>query len=363
MEHQILPSSEQSLEGWNNYRARQSPLWQASACQIERVKTIYQYVRNQYLIIFYKLWIQYRKYLGFYASQVTPDPDDYTIPWGYIVSTPAVFTDRGALLEWIDILCSRGLLFLKEILEMNDRDRRHFLVKTYHPTMNRSRILGDEDYMMKGIFRALNNRPAFDNNEIQWSDSIENVAGPNQAWVTFMTRHAQGAAPAIRPVDFCDEENKHNALRRIGYVFWNHSRCRQFGLDNNLALMDIYIEDPQAEPISWYGGRYYLDHPARIQLGQAEIELCAPSVPPDEVDLGETSSVPEYRKITWIQANNHFKTPILPEIVEFGILGDSWRIFLGPPSLTIYGVSVAEYGYDGKRVVKVDLDCPRRTFA
>ncbi|KAI3337593.1 hypothetical protein HD806DRAFT_477060 [Xylariaceae sp. AK1471] len=154
---QQLQVNNPSMVEWNEDRARQSPLWAQSACQIERVVTIYQYVRLQYLLIFYALWVEYRELLNQYTTEANNAGYNGSFgTWG-IVEPPAIFEDKISLLEWIDVLCSRGLLFLFEVLRMDLDQRRDFLVRTYHPTRAKAMTSGtleDEHYLMKGCRRA-----------------------------------------------------------------------------------------------------------------------------------------------------------------------------------------------------------------
>jgi hypothetical protein len=301
-----------SMADWNDQRARQSPLFAQSACQIERVVTVYQYVRLQYLLILYALWVEYRELLDHYRREATKAGYNGGISsWG-VLAPPAIFEDRPSLLEWIDVLCSRGLLFLSEVLTMNADRRRDFIVRTYHPTRAKtmtSGVLEEEQYLIMGIFQSLNsNRQTF-SDDLNYSDSLQDAAGPNLAYVRFISQQNTGGGPMIRNVDFCDEEN--NGLRRRGYVFWNDERCIHLGLTSS-AVMDNWKLGPAENPVSFFGAANWLDSPGRLDEGQPELELFDP--------------VLQFPDIAWRQALAPYRTPKTPMVVDFGILGDTWRI-------------------------------------
>ncbi|KAI1755537.1 hypothetical protein F4782DRAFT_488882 [Xylaria castorea] len=300
-------NNQHNFDTWNSERVRQSPLAQQPSCQIERVATVYYYVRLQYLFLFYSLWLEYTDFLSQTDNLVNEDRNPHL---SVSIETPDVFEDKQSLLEWIDILCSRGLLFLHEVLRMGTDQRRDFLVKTYYPTRSKFTELTDREHVMKSFFDKLSLRPALDD-AVTYSDELSNASGPNLAWLRYNTVAAEETT-MIKTANFVDEADIN--LRRTGYVFWNADRCIALGLDDRGKLEELQFNADN----SWgqgiiYGVAGWLDSPFQLRHAPGEMGLMNP-----EKFLHDTALV---------QARNPFTTPKpAPLLVEFGILGETWRL-------------------------------------
>ncbi|KAI0862754.1 hypothetical protein F4860DRAFT_523105 [Xylaria cubensis] len=293
-----------NFAAWNAERVRQSPLAQQSCCQIERVATVYYYVRLQYLFLFYSLWLEYTNYLARSQTHELLGNEDWNPPFRARIETPAVFEDKKSLLEWIDILCSKGLLFLHEVLKLSTDQRRDFLVKTYYPTRSKFVEITDRDYVMKSFFDMLSLRPALDDT-VTWSDNLSEASGPNLAWLRYNIRGIN----IIKAANFVDEADIN--LRRTGYVFWNAQRLVALGLDDRGKLEALQFNADSWGVGTYYGVQGWLDSP--FQLSHAP---------------GEMGQNPEhfFHDMTLMQTNP-YKTPKpAPLLVEFGILGETWRL-------------------------------------
>ncbi|KAI0555040.1 hypothetical protein F4679DRAFT_595477 [Xylaria curta] len=298
-------NNQHNFAAWNAERVRQSPLAQQCCCQIERVATVYYYVRLQYLFLFYSLWLEYTSYL---ARSQTHDllNDDWNPPFRVPIETPAVFADKQSLLEWIDILCSKGLLFLHEVLKLSTDQRRDFLVKTYYPTRSNFVMVTDRDYVMKSLFDMLSLRPAL-NDLVTWSDKLSDASGPNLAWLRYNTIATQGTT-MIKAANFVNEADIN--LRRTGYVFWNADRLIALGLDDRNKLEELQF-NADSWGVGTYGVQGWLDSP--FQLSHAP---------------GEIGQNPEdfFHDMTLMQTNPYITPKPAPLLVEFGILGETWRL-------------------------------------
>ncbi|KAI0476912.1 hypothetical protein F4859DRAFT_521508 [Xylaria cf. heliscus] len=314
-------NNQHTIDAWNAQRAQQSPLGQQSSCQIERVVTVYYYVRLQYLLLFHSLWLEYCDFLVGRQINSLVEQSEYSFPLGVDVVLPDVFNDKQSLLEWIDILCSRGLLFLHEVLRMDVNQRRDFLVKTYYPT--RAKVTGqmnNRDYVMKGFFDALSLRPAL-NDITTYSDDLGRASEPNLAWLRYNTIATPGAN-LIKIANFVNETDIN--LRRTGYVFWNADRCTALGLDDRRKLEETQFNSDN----SWGQGLYgvtdgweetasgvpgWLDSPSQLNHAVGEFEVMNP--------------LKLFYEVTLLEARNPYLTPTpAPLLVEFGILGETWRI-------------------------------------
>ncbi|KAJ2986767.1 hypothetical protein NUW58_g4872 [Xylaria curta] len=292
------------VEGWNANRAQQSPLDQESGCQIERVASVYYYVRLQYLLIFHALWYEYSNYLQLCETEAKNRGFAGTESrnWGDS-EIPQIFDDKSAQMEWIDILCSKGLLFLYEILNMDAERRREFLVRSYYPQRARFDHLMNRDHLVKGVFHALSPRPAVDNTFT--SDQLEDASEPNLAWVRYNTVET-GGRTRILLTDYCDETN--NALRRTGYVFWNADRCLRKGFDQRNTMLAL-----QHENMVYFGnGPGYLDSAGRRFTMQSWLEY--------------VNKPKAFLDIVLRHAGQLYMTPrTTPQLIEFGVLGETWR--------------------------------------
>ncbi|KAI0976302.1 hypothetical protein F4678DRAFT_482515 [Xylaria arbuscula] len=286
------------LNGWNQRRIQQSPLAGQSLCQIERVRCVYTYVRLQYLIIFNQLWVEYRERLETIANYARENniTDGENRPWGAL--PPAIFADGDSMVEWLDILCSKGLMFLHEVLSMDKDRRRQFFCQTYYPTRVRpTNFLVDAEYLVNGIFHMLNREEAL--TDLNYSDALEDAGAQNHAWVQF-NNMGDGTA---RHTLFSSEVL--NNLRREGWVFWNADRCRQRGLAhrNEMEVKAAY------QPLGFFHLPYFFDH--RVRIGRVRGELLY-GVLLDKV---------------WLKAREPFMTPASrPSVVEFGVQGERWRL-------------------------------------
>ncbi len=294
----VVQGGRLGLNGWNAERTFQSPIAGQSCCQIERVVCVYHYVRLQYLLIFNALFAEYRNNL----EQATMAAEALGIdgsksPWGPLV--PAIFANSEARLEWIDVLCSKGCLFLHEILSMNGDRRREFFCRTYYPTrVSPSRFLLESEYLIKGIFHTLDNRLSL--NKFTYSDVLGDAGGQNLAWLSF---NHLGLGQS-KNTTFTSEGK--NPLRRRGWVFWNAERCRALGLENQEAMVNSLWDEPN----SLFLFPHCLDSEAR--LGHTEGKVLYPKPLPN---------------IAWLKARELFMTPAdRPCLVEFGVLGETWRI-------------------------------------
>ncbi|TGJ81671.1 hypothetical protein E0Z10_g7096 [Xylaria hypoxylon] len=292
------------LGDWNARRVFNSPLAFQSTCQIERVVTVYCYVRMQWLLMFHELWSEYKIYLNQAVAEVNAAGFQAgSESFCGEIEAPAIFTNQLARLEMIDILCSRGLLFLYEVLHMNGEQRREFLVNRFYPVRTSSRALGREEYLLNGIFDTLDGRPAL--NDSTYSDSLENVEGPNLAWLRFNFEgtNANGTIRS-KTTEFAVEAN--NGLRRAGWVFWNDNRCKDLSLDNETYMRRLRDK----KPASFLGFPDFLDGPHRIFHQQIN-ELSATRLP----------------DAAWLKARELFMTPkVMPYLLEFGVLGETWRL-------------------------------------
>ncbi|KAI1277610.1 hypothetical protein F5Y07DRAFT_407201 [Xylaria sp. FL0933] len=285
----LLPSQYcGTTRGWNRDRTLRSPLADQSHCQIERVKCVYSYVSLQYRLMFRFLWLEYRSLLD--KAIISAGASGVRIPrWGDRPRLPAIFQDESSLSEWIDVLSSRGLLFLHRVLSMDRDQRREFLCRTYYPTRASE---GDENLLFKGIFHTLEHQRALPN--FEYSDAIEDASGQNYAWVCY---NSLGDG-AIRSTTFSSPFP--SILRRRGYVFWNKDRCMELGLTNPFV----------GESIEFYNFNNFLD-PMGVPMRTSEGEQVYLSLP----------------EAVWLQAGEPFMTPRpRPCLLEFGILGETWRI-------------------------------------
>ncbi|KAI8945484.1 hypothetical protein F4801DRAFT_597861 [Xylaria longipes] len=303
-------NNQHTLDAWNAERVRQSPLAQQSSCQIERVVTVYYYVRLQYLFLFHSLWVEYTDFLALSQTDSFINENWNPLPLEAETEVPAVFDDKESLLEWIDILCSRGLLFLHEVLTMRTDRRRDFLVKTYYPTRAKIVELTDRDYVTKGFFNTLSRRPALDDT-VTYSDEISSASGPNLAWLRYNTVDSQGTTmiETANPVDEADIN-----LRRTGYVFWNADRCIALGLDDRGKLEAVQFNADNSWGQATYGGTAgWLDSPHQLRHTAGE--------------LGYENPEKFFHNVALLQARNPYMTPKpAPLLVEFGILGETWRL-------------------------------------
>ncbi|KAI1306605.1 hypothetical protein F5Y03DRAFT_394447 [Xylaria venustula] len=293
-----VDGQERRLNGWNEQRVLQSPLAGQSLCQIERVRCVYNYVRLQYLIIFNQLWIEYRERLETTANYARENNifDGEDRPWGPLV--PDIFADGDSMVEWIDILCSKGLAFLHEVLSMDKRRRREFFCQTYYPTrVSSPHFVGTEEYLVNGIFYMLERREAL--TDLNWSDALENAGAANLAWVQF-NNLGDGSARST----FFSSEILNN-LRREGWVFWNADRCMERELHQRIKMECKAVYQPQQ---FYYLPNFFDQHTrmGRVQGGQLYPALL------DKI---------------WLKAGQPFTTPASrPSIVEFGVQGERWRL-------------------------------------
>ncbi|KAI0393600.1 hypothetical protein F5Y17DRAFT_458725 [Xylariaceae sp. FL0594] len=132
-------------DGWNNARAARSVLADESACQVERVNSVYRYVRLVYLVLFWNLFEEYNRLLFQLHAEYEvkaqrrkrklrrvkrhakrrDGPEMFNdsrrkmkllrLRHAKHRDRPEIFNDPSGMEEWIDILCSRGLVFLYEI--------------------------------------------------------------------------------------------------------------------------------------------------------------------------------------------------------------------------------------------------------
>ncbi|KAI0805239.1 hypothetical protein GGR55DRAFT_655928 [Xylaria sp. FL0064] len=279
------------IRGWNQDRTLQSPLADQSPCQIERVKCVHSYVSLQYRLMFRFLWLEYRSLLDKAISAGAPGVQTST--WGgERERLPAIFQSEGSLSEWIDVLSSRGLLFLHRVLSMDRDQRREFLCRTYYPTRAGE---GNPELLVGGIFRTLERRRALPT--FKYSDAIEDALGQNYAWVCY-NYLGNGVSTLSRTTTF--SESNPSGLRRLGYVFWNKDRCINLGLTTPIVVEPTEFRrfysflDPRGVPmITSEGQRVYLSLPEAV----------------------------------WLQAGEPFMIPRpRPCLLEFGILGETWRI-------------------------------------
>ncbi|KAJ3572744.1 hypothetical protein NPX13_g4947 [Xylaria arbuscula] len=189
----MVGGQRRGINGWNFDRARQSPLAGQSMCQIERVVSVYHYVRLQYLLMFDALLAEYKELL-------------YESEWQFRFSSRGIrtrtwrdhiapmFGNAEAKLEWVDVMCSKGLLFLPEVLNMDIDRRRH--------------------------------------------DELDNASGQNLAWVEYNYQFPD----LVLDTDFLDE--RPNSLRRRGYVFWNRERLQELYLDRKVGLLHYISYEP-----------------------------------------------------------------------------------------------------------------------
>ncbi|KAI0598559.1 hypothetical protein F4775DRAFT_601149 [Biscogniauxia sp. FL1348] len=315
----VPPVAPTTLDDWNAHRCMQSPLWSQSACQVERVRSIYMYVRLQWHLMFHALFVEWHEELTrcaaaynnpavdnatFFGTQDhTPKgPDASTVPW--------VFLERAALVEWIEVLCSKGLVFLHEALCMSADQRRQMLVSTFYPTRWTQGPMSTEDYLVKGLFSTMSNHKTTlmnNNQDTSFSDELGRAHEQNFSWVMLNTSWNNNFVVDVRDVHFADD--RYNPLRRRGYVFWNRARIQYMSLaqwDLAAKLMD---SDP---PADFADGRNWLDSPFR--KNQAGIEFAARPV--------------AYPDMVWQQAARPFETPRFPPaLVRFPILGQTVRIW------------------------------------
>ncbi|KAI0455376.1 hypothetical protein F5B21DRAFT_523618 [Xylaria acuta] len=303
-------NNQHNFEAWNDERVRQSPLAQQSSCQIERVVTVYYYVRLQYLFLFHSLWLDYTDSLALSQTSSLGIEASDELPLGIAMEMPAVFHDKQSLLEWIDILCSRGLLFLHEVLMMDTDQRRIFFVTTYYPTRAKNTNgLTDRDYIMKGFFDTLSLRPALDD-AVNYSDELDNASGPNLAWLRYNTVASQGTT-RIKTANFVNEAELN--LRRTGYVFWNADRCIALGLDDRGKLEEIQFNADNSWGQATYGVAGWLDSPFQLDHSIGE--------------LGFMNAERFFHDLALLEARRPYMTPKpAPLLVEFGILGETWRV-------------------------------------
>ncbi|KAI1368422.1 hypothetical protein F5Y08DRAFT_295755 [Xylaria arbuscula] len=226
----MVGGQRRGINGWNFDRARQSPLAGQSMCQIERVVSVYHYVRLQYLLMFDALLAEYKELL-------------YESEWQFRFSSRGIrtrtwrdhiapmFGNAEAKLEWVDVMCSKGLLFLHEVLNMDIDRRRDFFVNTWYPTRasHSYGFLIDSDHLIKGIFSVFDGQISL--TDLNYSDELDNASGQNLAWVEYNYQFPD----LVLDTDFLDE--RPNSLRRRGYVFWNRERLQELYLDRKVGLL------------------------------------------------------------------------------------------------------------------------------
>ncbi|CAJ2506305.1 Uu.00g004350.m01.CDS01 [Anthostomella pinea] len=305
------------IADYNRWRTAQSPLAGLSSCEIEGVFTIYQYLRLQWLLILAALFEEYRLGLEHHAA-LASDPSqtaryagrDHT-GWNYgKVIPPEIFQDGLAQLEWVDVLLSKGIVFLSETLKMDADSRRRLLCQTYCPSQYRVRRIRTRDFLFRGVFRQLAQQPgrqvfkdparSFDDNDVE---------ADTEAWVVYnidnrVTPHV------VRPLDFLRE--RANPIRRRGYVFFKMDRLRHYSL-SNFVRMSALETSPQENP-RWRDANGYPDSPESLGRTRTETEYNRRPV-----------AYPEY---VWEAVNAFFYTPDEPPaLINFGLLGETWRIY------------------------------------
>ncbi|KAK5627624.1 hypothetical protein RRF57_003339 [Xylaria bambusicola] len=314
----VTNGQRKGIDGWNADRTNQSPLAGQSLCQIERIVCVYNYIRLQYLLMYEALWNEYTELLYAAEAQATAagiflytsktqatSAAIYNTPGGPLVWVPQMFQDPVKKEEWIDILCSKGCLFLHEVLKMDKDQRREFLVRTWYPTRAKTsaslfaHFLSDSECLVKGIFTQYTNQPAL-TDDFSYSDAVENAGQQNLAWVLYNNR-----PNGVRLIDLNWE--RRNGLRRRGYVFWNCDRLRAMGLDTLDALERLTFLHPDTE-FSLLNALDSLRHLGRMVPAHIE----------------DSQTIPD---VAWEAAGRLFNTPPdRPLLVEFGVLGETWRI-------------------------------------
>jgi len=288
-----------NYDGWNNARAARSVLASGSLCQAERVNTVYRYVRQLYLLLFWTLWDEYSGLVRKLREQY---PDGEVMRRYRSEDMPPMFEDKPSLFEWIDVLCSKGLVFLSEILKMDAVQRKTFFVSTFHPTKAKRRLMPVEQRLVAGVFASLlelfrsEGKTTVDPEDYTDLDPT----APNLAWCRFW-----GHQFNTRDFDF--DDNLINSLRHSGYVFWETRRCVERKLDIFYEMDYIMYILPFNDDI--FRGPDALDSVARIY----------------DPEPKWTAFKEELPEAGWVRARQAFDDPT-PSVVHFGILDETWRI-------------------------------------
>ena len=209
-----------TTQGRNAWKAQQ--LFQQSCCQLERVACIYNYVRGLYRQIFFSLGLefmtelrqrQYQYETGQLQIQVDSDKAQ-PVSWLQLqamqdYTTPMIFVSRAAQDEYIDILCSFGLEFLKHVLEMRPVERRRMIVETFYPFYALVTPMTSGEYIFRGVLEEA--RKEYRPHDIvveegRYDDTPASASfTQNHAWVEYSTirspAHPENWALARKRVD------------------------------------------------------------------------------------------------------------------------------------------------------------------
>ncbi|KAI0406692.1 hypothetical protein F4802DRAFT_613228 [Xylaria palmicola] len=236
-------------------------------------------------------WVEFKAYLDQCEAEAEADEtDDSESREQQDRAIPAVFEDQETLLQWIDILASKGLLFLSAVLRMDADQRRDFLVRTYYPQKVKHFCL------MRNMFWAIPFDVLALDDAFSYSDRLEDISGPNLAWLR-LNVFDDWIAPASADPEFGAD------LRKTGYVFWNADRIRALNLDNAEYLVKL-MEDCCADCLDNWDA----------MTGEERIVICC--------EPGQT-----FHDSAWIRACAPYMTPKeTPLVVEFGILSERWRV-------------------------------------
>ncbi|KAI0538490.1 hypothetical protein GGR58DRAFT_295325 [Xylaria digitata] len=298
----------QNIGDWNAWRVHNSPLVNETSCQIERVASVYKYVRLQWLLIFHALWDEYTLRLEQAVAEAEAagvhGSRSYWEDTRMSGTCPAVFYDKQQRLEMIDILCSRGLLFLHEVLSMTREQRRDFIVRTFYPVRSTLRELRRPEYLIEGIFETLGGQQTLDSDV--YNDDLGNTSGQNLSWVAWNFHANMNGVISSKTADYCDDYV--NSLRRTGYVFWDTERCRELALSHPAFMDALEFRNRPTSFLSCPGG--YLDNPDSLNFSQGM------AIPHEKI-----------LDVAWAKAREPFITPMpAPSLVEFGVLGETWRL-------------------------------------
>jgi hypothetical protein len=287
-----------NYDGWNDARTARSVLASGSLCQAERVNTVYRYIRQLYLLMFWTLWDEYTRLVREMRKEY---PEGEVMRPHTSEEMPPIFGDRPALLEWIDVLCSRGLVFLSEILKMNADQRRSFFVSTFHPTKAKRRLMPTAHHLVRGAFASLEEMFGKQGKLIVSLNDYTDLdpTAPNLGWCAYWGRGLSG---------FSFDNSLVNTLRHSGYVFWETRRCVERKLDK-YDSMD-YMTTSMPFNHDFCGGIDALDSINRLEMTE-----------PQWVQF--KAQLPE---AGWVQAREVFYDPTTPSVVHFGILDETWRI-------------------------------------
>ncbi|KAI1504206.1 hypothetical protein F5X99DRAFT_53959 [Biscogniauxia marginata] len=316
----VPPVPPTSIAQWNQLRCQNSPLWNQPGCQVERVRTVYMYVKLQWHLMFHALFVEWLDSLTRYTNAYN-DPainnvtffasQDHTFSLFKTSLAPPIFQNRAALLEQIDVLCSKGLAFLHEALCMSADDRRQMLVSTFYPR-RWSAGLSTQDYLVKGLFHQITHHKTtlmHNNSDLSWTDSIDRALGHNYAWLWLNTQYTPGGLVNVDDFDYGSD--RVNPLRRRGYVFWNQWRLIRTWCGTHDEMEAIAL-NPSEWPLDFCDGSGFLDDASRG----------------NQADLEFTVRPRAYPEMVWQQAAAAFRTPYPPPaLVEFPIMGETIRIW------------------------------------